>query len=222
MFNNEEQKEEATEEEKRVAVERGNVEEQKYKDIIPKEFYNIVDRLDSKIQQVIEINLRIDVPAAYAALRKDDKIPIESARLMVVAKFILYRSERRIIRFLDEEAKSRRHVEAANKSNAVKAERKESAENRKEADKAEKDALKKVQEQNDLIRASVKKGLATDIMVDIPANKHLRKEIEKKMLTRERCLCHALLIGTTAVVTDVEIAEEQESAEPIATPTRTP
>ena len=112
MFNNEEQKEEATEEEKRVAVERGNVEEQKYKDIIPKEFYNIVDRLDSKIQQVIEINLRIDVPAAYAALRKDDKIPIESARLMVIAKFIPYRSERRIVRYLDK----RGHIQTAFRS----------------------------------------------------------------------------------------------------------
>ena len=131
MFNNEEQKEEATEEEKRVAVERGNVEEQKYKDIIPKEFYNIVDRLDSKIQQVIEINLRIDVPAAYAALRKDDKIPIESARLMVIAKFIPYRSERRIVRYLDKEAISKRHSEAAKKGNKER-------EDRKEANKDEK------------------------------------------------------------------------------------
>jgi len=201
----------ATEEEKNIAIERGRVDEEKYKDVIPKEFYSILERFDGKIQQVIEINLRIDVPIAYKLLRKDNKIPIESARLMVIAKFIPYRSEKGIIFYLDMEAKSKHHVEMAEKSNIKQKEK-------KEKDKAKEELVKKLELETKVYEDNVKKGKSTHVMVKIPSNKYIWAEMDK--YKPGECLLQAELIGTTAIVYGVEIDEAQESAEPQAIPTR--
>jgi hypothetical protein len=92
---------------------------------------------------------------------------------------------------------------------------------KKQLDKEDKEEAitKKLEEQTERVRVAMKKGLVAQIKVNIPPNKYLRKDIARLMLTTEECMCDAQLIGTTAIITSIDI-EEQDPGEPIATPTR--
>lgn len=120
-------------EEDKTSLAEGQLEEEKYHDEIPEEFYRQCVTANAEIlraEQLFSKTFGKHVTATYVILRKAD-IPVESARKIVVGRFIKYRSMATIRRYLPDEPKDKRQQAAAIKSNA-----KQQADKEKEMEQA--------------------------------------------------------------------------------------
>lgn len=110
-------------------IKEAQIEEEKYKEKIPTEFYTQFEKAERQFHDAGEAYSKMfgkHVELAYNTLRKAD-IPAESAKKIVIGRFTQYRSIKRIRVNLPDEAKSKHHQEMARRSNAKqKAEREES------------------------------------------------------------------------------------------------
>ena len=99
----------------------GKLEKEKYQEYLPEGFNENCETIRAR-DKAYSTEFGKDVLARYDELRKEDKIPPMSARIIVVGEFAGIRSERRLVRYLPDECKSERHRIAAGVSNGNQSE----------------------------------------------------------------------------------------------------
>ena len=100
--------------EENLSLNKGQEEEQKYKDQILAEFYTQFKAAEEEEERYLK-SFGAHVAILYDILRKAE-IPKESACTIVVGRLIKYRSEKHIIRYLPDEAKDKGKQELQEKS----------------------------------------------------------------------------------------------------------